>query len=121
MKRSGRFALSPTAFILMGSVGFFGKGEVIKCAIQSASGMARRVREGLEKRVPIHARPKEIATMKSSTKDQIAGKIHELKGKVKESIGKATDNPKLESEGSSEKISGSIQKGIGKVEKILGK
>ncbi len=53
--------------------------------------------------------------MKSSTKYQLAGKIHELKGKVKETAGKATDNPRLESEGTAEKTSCSIQKKVGEV------
>jgi uncharacterized protein YjbJ (UPF0337 family) len=59
--------------------------------------------------------------MKSSTKDQVAGKIHEFKGKAKEIAGKVTDNPRLESEGTVEKISGSIQQKVGEVKKVLGK
>jgi uncharacterized protein YjbJ (UPF0337 family) len=73
------------------------------------------------KQAHLDARPKESATMKASTKDQVAGKIHELKGTVKETVGKVTDNPKLESEGTAEKISGKIQKKVGEVEKVLGK
>ena len=61
--------------------------------------MARRVRDVMVQQVLFPARPKEIATMKSSTKDQVAGKIHELKGKVKETAGKVTDNPCIESAG----------------------
>lgn len=59
--------------------------------------------------------------MKSSTKDQAARKIHELKGKVKELAGRATDNPRLESEGTAEKISGRIQNKVGEIKKVLGK
>jgi uncharacterized protein YjbJ (UPF0337 family) len=64
---------------------------------------------------------KEIAAMKPSTKDQVAGKLHELKGKVKEKAGKVTNNPRLESEGTAEEIGGAIQNKVGQVEKVLGK
>ena len=58
--------------------------------------------------------------MKQSTKDQTAGKLHELKGKVKEKVGRATNNPDLEAEGQGEQIGGKVQKKIGQVEKVLG-
>ena len=83
--------------------------------------MAQSVHDSGVKQARFHVHPTEIATMKSSTKDQIAGKIHELKGKAKEAAGKVTNNPRLESEGTDEKISGSIQKKVGQVEKVLGK
>jgi uncharacterized protein YjbJ (UPF0337 family) len=59
--------------------------------------------------------------MKTSTKDEIAGKVHEVKGKVKEKVGQLTNNPDLEGEGQDEKIGGKVQKKIGQVEKVLGK
>jgi uncharacterized protein YjbJ (UPF0337 family) len=59
--------------------------------------------------------------MKPSTKDEVAGKVHELKGKVKEKVGQATSNPDLEDEGTVEKISGKIQHKIGQVEKVIEK
>ena len=37
--------------------------------------------------------------MKPSTKDQVAGKLHEMKGKVKQTVGQATNNPNLAAEG----------------------
>ena len=60
-------------------------------------------------------------TVKSSTKDQAEGTIHELKGKAKEIAGKVTDNPKLEAEGTGEKIAGKVQEKIGQVKKVFGK
>jgi uncharacterized protein YjbJ (UPF0337 family) len=60
-------------------------------------------------------------TMKSSTKDQAEGKLHELKGKVKEVAGKLSDNPKLEGEGTGEKIAGKVQDKIGQIKKVFGK
>jgi len=59
--------------------------------------------------------------MKPSTKDEIAGKVHEVKGKVKEKAGQLTNNPDLEGEGQDENVGGKIQKKIGQVEKVLGK
>lgn len=58
--------------------------------------------------------------MKDSTKDQAAGKAHELKGKVKEKVGKLTNNPDLQDEGTVERIDGKIQNTVGKIEKKLG-
>jgi uncharacterized protein YjbJ (UPF0337 family) len=59
--------------------------------------------------------------MKESTKDEIAGKVHEAKGAVKEKVGRATNNPDLEDEGIGEKIAGKVQNKIGQVEKIIEK
>jgi len=59
--------------------------------------------------------------MKQSTKDQVGGKLHEVKGKVKEKVGQVTNDPSLEAEGQVEKIGGKVQKKIGQAEKVLGK
>ena len=59
--------------------------------------------------------------MKSSTKDQAKGKLHEVKGKVKEIAGKLSGKPKLEAEGKGEKIAGAFQEKIGQVKKAAGK
>jgi uncharacterized protein YjbJ (UPF0337 family) len=59
--------------------------------------------------------------MKSSTKDQVEGTLHQLKGKAKEVAGKLTDNPKLEGEGAGERIAGQVQEKIGQFKKVLGK
>jgi len=58
--------------------------------------------------------------MKPSIKDEVAGKVHEVKGKVKEKAGQLTNNPDLEAEGQEEKIGGKVQKKIGQLEKVLG-
>jgi uncharacterized protein YjbJ (UPF0337 family) len=58
--------------------------------------------------------------MKSGTKDEVAGKIHEMKGAVKEKVGKFTNNPDLEAEGKVEKVAGKVQNKIGQVKKVLG-
>jgi len=59
--------------------------------------------------------------MKKSTKDQVAGLMHQAKGHVKEAVGKLTDNPKLEAEGKVEEIAGRIQEKKGQMEVVLGK
>ena len=59
--------------------------------------------------------------MDDSTKDQAAGKFHELKGKVKEKAGQLTNDPKLADDGQAEQIAGTVQKKIGQVEKVFEK
>jgi uncharacterized protein YjbJ (UPF0337 family) len=58
--------------------------------------------------------------MKPGTKDEVAGKIHEVKGAIKEKVGKLTNNPDLEAEGKVEKVAGKVQSKIGQVKKVLG-
>jgi uncharacterized protein YjbJ (UPF0337 family) len=60
-------------------------------------------------------------SMKTSTKDEVEGKVHEVKGKIKEQVGRATNNSDLETEGTTEKIGGKIQHKIGQVEKVIEK
>jgi uncharacterized protein YjbJ (UPF0337 family) len=58
--------------------------------------------------------------MKASTKDEIAGKIHEVKGEIKKEVGNATTDPNLEIAGNKEKNAGKVQKWIGRAKKIVG-
>jgi uncharacterized protein YjbJ (UPF0337 family) len=58
--------------------------------------------------------------MKPSTKNEIAGKVHEVKGTLKEEVGHLTNHPRLEAEGSVEKVAGKVQKKIGELEKAVG-
>ena len=57
--------------------------------------------------------------MKSSTKDELKGKTHEVKGAVKETAGRITGNPSLENEGLKERVAGKVQEKIGQIEKVL--
>jgi uncharacterized protein YjbJ (UPF0337 family) len=59
--------------------------------------------------------------MKPSTKDQITGKLHEMKGKAKQKAGEISNNPKLAAEGQDEKLAGKIQKKVGQIEKVFEK
>ena len=57
--------------------------------------------------------------MKSSTKDQILGKVHEVTGAVKEAAGKAAGRPDIADEGTAEKITGTVQKKVGQIKKVF--
>ena len=59
--------------------------------------------------------------MKPGTKDEIAGRVHEVKGTIKEKVGELTNDPDLEGEGIGEKIGGKVLKKIGQVEKAIEK
>jgi uncharacterized protein YjbJ (UPF0337 family) len=59
--------------------------------------------------------------MKTSTENEIAGKVHEVKGKIKEKVGRLTNDSDLEGEGVGEKIAGKVQNKIGQVEKVIEK
>jgi uncharacterized protein YjbJ (UPF0337 family) len=59
--------------------------------------------------------------MKPSTKNEAAGKVHEVKGKIKEKVGQLTNDPNLEGEGIGEQIAGKVQKKIGQLEKVVEK
>ncbi len=57
--------------------------------------------------------------MKRSSKNKLAGRLHEAKGQIKRKVGHLTNNRKLEAEGISEKIAGKIQTNLGRVEKVV--
>jgi uncharacterized protein YjbJ (UPF0337 family) len=46
-------------------------------------------------------------------KEQVTGKVDELKGKVKQGIGKATDNPNLQAEGLVDEAKGKVKQAYG--------
>ena len=59
--------------------------------------------------------------MKSSTRDEAEGKLHQVKGKIKEIAGKVVMDPDLEAEGQDEMFAGKAQEKIGQVKKVVGK
>ena len=59
--------------------------------------------------------------MKPSTKDQVEGRLHEIKGTVKEAAGQVTNNPDLTNEGQVEKLAGKVQKKVGQLKKVFEK
>ena len=52
-------------------------------------------------------------------KDQVEGRIEEIKGKVKEVAGNVVGNKSLETEGLAQKVVGKIQTGFGDVKADL--
>lgn len=59
--------------------------------------------------------------MKSSTQDQVAGKLRQIKGRLKRAVGVITDDPKLEGEGLGEMMGGKIREKLGQIKKVFGK
>ena len=59
--------------------------------------------------------------MKSSTKDNAEGKMHQVKGNIEEAVGKAIGNPDMEAEGKAENLDGKVQEKIGEIKKVLGR
>jgi len=59
--------------------------------------------------------------MKSSTKDNAEGKMHQVKGKIKEVAGRIIGNDDLEDEGKNENTGGKVQEKIGQIKKVVNK
>jgi uncharacterized protein YjbJ (UPF0337 family) len=59
--------------------------------------------------------------MKSSTKDNVEGKMHQVKGTIKEVAGRIVGNSDLEAEGKEENTDGKVQEKIGDIKKVVGK
>jgi uncharacterized protein YjbJ (UPF0337 family) len=57
--------------------------------------------------------------MKTSTKDQMKGKLHQVKGTAKQRVGQITKNPRLRVEGQLEKMAGKMQQKIGQMEGVF--
>ncbi len=59
--------------------------------------------------------------MKSGTRDEAEGKMHQFKGKTKEIAGKATMSADVEAEGKDENHIGKAQEKSGQVKKVVKK
>ncbi|MFZ2630095.1 MAG: CsbD family protein [Desulfosalsimonadaceae bacterium] len=59
--------------------------------------------------------------MKSSTKDNAEGKMHQVKGTIKEVAGIIVGNEDLEAEGKDENLEGKIQEKLGQIKKVMDK
>lgn len=59
--------------------------------------------------------------MKSSTKDNAEGKMHQVKGTIKEVAGRIVGNKDLEGEGKDENTEGKIQEKLGQIKKVMDK
>ena len=54
-------------------------------------------------------------------KEQVTGKIDELKGKAKQGIGKATNNPGLQDEGTLDEVKGKVKGAYGDLKSAIKK
>lgn len=52
-------------------------------------------------------------------KEQVTGKVDELKGKVKQGIGKTTDDPGLQAEGVVDEAKGKLKQAYGNVKDAI--
>jgi len=52
-------------------------------------------------------------------KEQVTGKVDELKGKVKQGIGKATNNPNLQGEGVVDEAKGKVKQTYGDIKNAI--
>jgi uncharacterized protein YjbJ (UPF0337 family) len=53
-------------------------------------------------------------------KDEIAGKVSQIKGKVKQAVGNATDDPQLHDEGVADEAGGELREGFGTAKRKVG-
>ena len=53
-------------------------------------------------------------------KDELDGKMDQVKGRVKQGIGDATDNDRLHDEGVGDEAGGDVQEGFGKARRKVG-
>jgi uncharacterized protein YjbJ (UPF0337 family) len=61
------------------------------------------------------------STMRASSRNEIKGKVHQVKGTIKKKLGQLTDNPKLEIEGATESFAGRLQHKLGQMQKVVEK
>ena len=59
--------------------------------------------------------------MKSSIRDRLEGKMHQVKGKIKEAVGKGIRNRNLEFDAKAETLKGKFQEKIGWLKQFLKK
>ena len=53
-------------------------------------------------------------------KDELDGKVDQLKGKVKRAVGDATGNQRLHDEGVADEVAGNVEEGFGKARRKVG-
>ena len=59
--------------------------------------------------------------MKSSTRDNAEGKLHQAKGQMKVAVGKLAGDADLKAEGKIENAAGKAQEKVGQIKKVLNK
>jgi uncharacterized protein YjbJ (UPF0337 family) len=53
-------------------------------------------------------------------KDELDGKVEQLKGKTKQAVGDMTDNERLHDEGVADEAAGDVQEGLGRGRRKVG-
>jgi uncharacterized protein YjbJ (UPF0337 family) len=53
-------------------------------------------------------------------RNEIDGKVDQLKGNIKEKVGEATDNERLRDEGVADQAAGHVEEGFGKARRKVG-
>jgi len=53
-------------------------------------------------------------------RDELKGKVDQLKGKIKEEVAHVTDDPELHDEGVADQAAGEVQEGFGKARRKVG-
>jgi uncharacterized protein YjbJ (UPF0337 family) len=53
-------------------------------------------------------------------RNEIDGKVDQLKGNIKEKVGEATDNERLRDEGVADQAAGEVEEGFGKARRKVG-
>ncbi|MEF2229702.1 MAG: CsbD family protein [Pseudodesulfovibrio sp.] len=59
--------------------------------------------------------------MKTSTKNQIKGKLYQASGKVKEVVGKVIDNHEMQIKGKAEVLAGKTLEKTGEIQQVVEK
>jgi uncharacterized protein YjbJ (UPF0337 family) len=54
------------------------------------------------------------------SKQEVRGKVRNLKGRLKEAAGIVTGNPELEEEGADQRVDGALEEGMGKARRKVG-
>jgi uncharacterized protein YjbJ (UPF0337 family) len=73
------------------------------------------------KRFFLDIQPNKDDTVKSSSKNKIEGKMHQVKGTIKETVGKVLNNKEMAAEGKLEKMKGKVDAKIGQFKKMIKK
>lgn len=53
-------------------------------------------------------------------RDEVEGKVENIKGRIKEAAGTLAGNPDLENKGASQRTDGAVQEGFGKARRKVG-
>jgi uncharacterized protein YjbJ (UPF0337 family) len=61
-----------------------------------------------------------VEEARTMNRNEIDGKVDQLKGNIKEKVGEATDNERLRDEGVADQAAGEVEEGFGKARRKVG-